>query len=56
VYLFLSSRSLVLPIWLSQVPKAQLNWDSEPWEEIADEIIADLKAGHEQCFALWPSP
>ena len=43
VYLYEASASAVLPVFLSPVSRAKFDWDTAPWSEIAERIVADLR-------------
>ena len=50
IYIYLPSKPVVLPAFVSMVLKKDFNYDSEPWEEIGSAIAADLDSGKESKF------
>ena len=42
VYYYHSGKLVVLPIFLSNEPRADFDWDSAPFQEIGEQIISNL--------------
>lgn len=49
-YIYLPTKPVVLPAFVSMVLKKDFDYDSEPWEEIAGAIATDLDTGEESKF------
>lgn len=42
VYYYHPGKSVVLPIFLSNEPRDDFDWDTAPFQEIAERIVSDL--------------
>lgn len=50
VYFHDPEHSVTLPIFLSQKPRADFNWDSAPFADVAEQIVADFDDGQWERF------
>ena len=53
IYLFLPSRDVVMPVYISEEPKMRFNYDSVEWEALADEIYQDFREQNYGAFINW---
>lgn len=53
VYFFFPEQGVVLPAWLSPVPRNKLDYDKLEWLECADEYCDDLMQGNQDAFEDW---
>jgi hypothetical protein len=46
VYYYHPGKSVVLPIFLSNEPRADFDWDTAPFQHIGERIVSDLLCGN----------
>ena len=53
VYYFSTELEIVLPIWISPVPKGRLDYEKADWLERAEQYSNDLLQGNMEQFENW---